>query len=199
MKNPNQSIEGPRTPRLLEYSPDHPLASFFKTTPKTSPTIIVVTRGASRYGVSGRLSGGGGKGGTPLFGGLIIVHIVYVVRALQLGSLVSRRFYNREPKTLKHHQDHEIGSNQKHAKNSYLIKSTSTCVSKYKIQYTLWEDTPGDTPGRSLGGCLGVCFGNTFGGHIKMIGNPAIIGGGPKAAPTDDLGGAAEGRPPQSS
>ena len=45
-------------------------------------------------------------------------------------------------------------------------------------------DTPGDTQGRGLGGCLGVWYGDTFGGHIKMIGNPELIGGGGRRPPS---------------
>ena len=52
--------------------------------------------------------------------------------------------------------------------------------------------------GRGLGDCLVVCSGDNFGGHLKMIGNPEIIGGGwPKAGPINDFGGAAGVPPPQ--
>ena len=59
------------------------------------------------------------------------------------------------------------------------------------------QDTPGDTPGRGLGDCLGVCFGDTFGGHIKMIGNPEIIGGGGRRPPPPMIwGGRPKAAPP---
>ena len=45
-------------------------------------------------------------------------------------------------------------------------------------------------------GALGVCSRDNCGGHIEMMWGTEIIGGGPKAPPTHDLGGRAEAAPP---
>jgi hypothetical protein len=45
------------------------------------------------------------------------------------------------------------------------------------------QGTPQGTPrGAVWGAALGVCFRDTFGGHIKMMWNPEIIGGGANQA-----------------